>query len=112
MKYTFEYDEIINCFDCPLCYDFIFCQIKGERNIDCTGLFDEKYKPKNCPLIEDSKETSISNSHAYELTFPISNGQELHGTDCPAEKCSVCGELFEEGANYCSWCGRRVIRNA
>lgn len=48
----------------------------------------------------------------YELTIPINVSAELHGTDCPAEKCSACGELFEEGANFCSWCGRRVIRNA
>lgn len=48
----------------------------------------------------------------FELTIPINTGKELSGTDCPAEQCSACGELFEEGANFCSWCGRRVIRNA
>jgi hypothetical protein len=48
----------------------------------------------------------------YDLTFPISTGKTLPGSDCPAEKCSVCGELFEEGSRFCSWCGRMIIRNA
>lgn len=46
-----------------------------------------------------------------ELSIPISTGKCLRGTDCPAEKCSACGELFEEGSLYCSNCGRKVIRN-
>ena len=48
----------------------------------------------------------------YELTIPVNTNAELSGTDCPAEKCSACGELFEEGADFCSHCGRMVIRNA
>lgn len=47
----------------------------------------------------------------YELTIPISTSEKLSGTDCPAEKCSACGELFEEGSKFCSSCGRLVIRN-
>ena len=33
----------------------------------------------------------------------------LPGTDCPAWECSACGELFEEGARYCSSCGAKVV---
>ena len=45
-----------------------------------------------------------------ELAFPLRTNEELSGTDCPAEKCSVCGELVEEGVNFCSNCGRMFIR--
>lgn len=47
----------------------------------------------------------------FEITFPLKIDVNLPGTDCPAEECSACGELFEEGANFCSWCGRVVYRN-
>ena len=47
-----------------------------------------------------------------ELAFALSVNKTLDGTDCPAEKCSVCGDLVEEGVNFCSNCGRMFIRNA
>lgn len=47
-----------------------------------------------------------------ELAFAFSTNKTLDGTDCPAEQCSVCGELIEEGVNFCSNCGRMFIRNA
>lgn len=47
----------------------------------------------------------------HELCLPLRTGENLSGIDCPAEKCSVCGSLFEEGANFYSWCGRVVVRN-
>ena len=48
----------------------------------------------------------------YELAFALHDSGELHGTDCPCERCSVCNELVEEGVKFCSNCGRRFIRNA
>lgn len=44
------------------------------------------------------------------LCEPIETSLNLSGTDCPAEKCSVCDELFEEGSRYCSNCGAKVMR--
>lgn len=41
---------------------------------------------------------------------PIKNAYTyLPATDCPAWECSECGELFEEGARYCSQCGAKVV---
>lgn len=48
----------------------------------------------------------------YELAFALETNEELHGTDCPGEKCSVCNELVEQGVKFCSNCGRMFIRNA
>lgn len=42
---------------------------------------------------------------------PIETTRCLHGTDCPAWLCSECGELFEEGTNFCSNCGAKVINS-
>ena len=43
-----------------------------------------------------------------ETCYPIDEYHELHGTDCPAWKCSVCGDEFPAESNYCSNCGSRV----
>lgn len=43
-----------------------------------------------------------------ETCYPINEYHELHGTDCPAWKCSVCGDEFPAESNYCSNCGLRV----
>lgn len=40
---------------------------------------------------------------------PIETSKCLSGTDCPAWLCSECGELFEEGARFCSNCGCKVV---
>ena len=45
-----------------------------------------------------------------QFCHPIDTNEELHGTDCPAWKCSVCNELFEEGVSYCSQCGAKVVK--
>ncbi len=39
------------------------------------------------------------------ICYPIDEWHELHGTDCPAWKCSVCGDEFPAESNYCSNCG-------
>lgn len=50
------------------------------------------------------------NTRAERTCRPIEMICEtLPGTDCPAWKCSECGELFEEGARYCSQCGAKVV---
>ena len=28
MLYTFEYDEIKHCYDCPFFYDYIYCELE------------------------------------------------------------------------------------
>ena len=43
-----------------------------------------------------------------DTCYPIDEYNELHGTDCPAWKCSVCGDEFPAESNYCSNCGSRV----
>lgn len=43
------------------------------------------------------------------IAVAIESGLELHGTDCPADICSKCGELVEHCTNYCSNCGARFI---
>lgn len=40
--------------------------------------------------------------------YPIDEYHEIHGTDCPAWKCSVCGDEFPAESNYCSNCGAWV----
>ena len=105
MIYEFEYDEITCCSDCPFFYDLIVCLItdREDRTTDYTWDDDGK-RPVWCPLVEERL--------YYELSIPIKTGDRLDGSDCPAEKCSVCGELFEEGACFCSNCGRLMVRNA
>ena len=50
------------------------------------------------------------NTRAERTCRPIEMICEtLPGTECPAWKCSECGELFEEGARYCSQCGAKVV---
>ena len=43
-----------------------------------------------------------------EICYPLDECHELHGTDCPAWKCSVCGDEFPAESNYCSNCGSRI----
>lgn len=43
-----------------------------------------------------------------KICYPIDEMHEIHGTDCPAWKCSVCGDEFPAESNYCSNCGARV----
>ena len=49
------------------------------------------------------------NTRAERTCIPKDPNDELPGTDCPAWECSVCGELFEQGAKFCSQCGAKVL---
>ena len=55
MKYVFEYDEISCCFDCPLFYDYIYCELEAMRKEPCHRDFtdrDDNKRPEWCRLIE------------------------------------------------------------
>ena len=59
MKYIFEYDEISCCYDCPLFYDYLYCELEVMRTMhteetchrDFTDRDDNK-RPEWCQLIE------------------------------------------------------------
>lgn len=48
--YFFKYLKVDNCYDCPLCYDYMHCTIAGEK-IEVTD-YDDGKRPDNCPLKE------------------------------------------------------------
>lgn len=54
-------------------------------------------------------EDKLSETRTERTCMPTESGRCLHGTDCPAWLCSECGELFEQGTNFCSNCGAKVI---
>lgn len=65
--------------------------------------------------IDDANGTLIVDNLTPEQTiaatlicYPIDEIHEIHGTDCPAWKCSVCGDEFPAESNYCSNCGAWV----
>jgi len=49
------------------------------------------------------------NTRAERTCKGIDTFEELSGTDCPAWKCSECGELFEIYGHYCTNCGAKVV---
>lgn len=61
--YSFKYPEITNCFDCPMFYDYLYCEadvdedlglvrsVKKEGNDYFTDSDDGK-RPNWCPLKE------------------------------------------------------------
>lgn len=46
-----------------------------------------------------------------KVCYPIDEYHELHGTDCPAWRCSICRNEFPAESNYCSNCGARVDKD-
>lgn len=53
----------------------------------------------------------LKKANIKRCCLPIITNDNLPGTDCPAWLCPLCGDLFEEGANYCSNCGAKVVHN-
>lgn len=51
--YSFMHYEIEHCYDCPLEYDYLYCQLDpftgGKRSIELTD-WDDGTRPANCPL--------------------------------------------------------------
>lgn len=60
---------------------------------------------RTCPDGNEGLERSKNGVTEYK---PIKAHECLSGTDCPASLCPVCGELFEEGAHFCSNCGAKM----
>lgn len=73
-------------------------------------LFREYQKAiKDYKVVDDVLDyIEIEDYYSGEICYPIDECHEIHGTDCPAWKCSVCGDEFPEESNYCSNCGARV----
>lgn len=56
MFYTFEYDEIMCCYECPFFYDYIYCELEPLHteegwHLDYTDRDDNK-RPDWCKLKE------------------------------------------------------------
>ena len=99
----------IHLLDCPFCgcdTAHLISELKTFYSVECL----------NCgavtALTNKRKAIELWNRRAEsKICIPTDTGSELHGTDCPAWKCSVCGDLFEADTNYCSQCGAKVVLN-
>ena len=55
MLYQFKYDEIKDCYDCPLFYDYNYCEIDmywPEHKLSSFTDSDDGKRPDWCPLTE------------------------------------------------------------
>ena len=88
---------------CTIYCDTCGCELQWYAASDttCAGLYEQ--------AIENTY--NAWNTRAERTCKPIESNTCLSGTDCPAWKCSECGELFEMGVNYCSNCGARVVND-
>lgn len=72
---------------------------------DCIEELNMKIDEVNAKLFNLMERTCEMSD---KICYPIDECHEIHGTDCPAWKCSVCGNDFPKESNYCSNCGARV----
>ena len=52
MIYQFKYDEIHHCYECPLFYDYIRCELDCNREYTAYTDSDDNKRPDWCPLKE------------------------------------------------------------
>ena len=48
-----RFDKITGCYDCPLCYDDLYCTAKSDNT---PVIHPKDYRPDNCPLKEVNEE--------------------------------------------------------
>ena len=98
-EYRFIYDEITCCSNCPMFYDYIYCELDGEeRDFESYTWTDDNIRPGFCKLYEKG----LTCHDTWDTIF----------TGRLRFECSECGAVsLEITPNYCPNCGARVVND-